>query len=83
MGILMDDFAQGRNVTSLPDGVDVFDWDTKIKELLPEEWVLMDEWIEKKANVRDALSHVTGMYRYVQSATSGMKCVETLELMGV
>lgn len=84
MGILMDDFAQGRNVTALPDGVDIFDWDTKIKELLPEEWVLMDKWMEQKANVRDALSHSTGIYRCVYPTTTcGVMRVRTLWLMGV
>lgn len=70
MGILMEDFAQGRNVTTLPPGVDVFDWDTKIKELLPGPdsiWMLQDKWAEEKANVRDALSHVTGLPRQVIS----------------
>ena len=63
MGILMDDFAQGRNVTPLPAGITTFDWETKLADLLPDEWVLEDEWTTKKANIRDALAHVTGMPR--------------------
>lgn len=64
MGILMDDFANGRNVTALPDGLHTFTWDTKIQHLLrtqDAEWKLMDEWATKNANVRDILSHVSGV----------------------
>ncbi|EPS99304.1 hypothetical protein FOMPIDRAFT_1164237 [Fomitopsis schrenkii] len=64
VGILMEDFAQGRNVTPLPAGITVFDWETKLVDLLPDEWALEDEWASTKANVRDALSHVTGMPRH-------------------
>ena len=35
----------------------------KLVDLLPDEWVLEDEWTTKKANIRDALAHVTGMPR--------------------
>jgi CubicO group peptidase (beta-lactamase class C family) len=61
IGILMDDFATGRNVTPLPPGLKAFDWNTKIKDLLPEEWKLKDEWASDKANIRDILSHVSGL----------------------
>lgn len=64
MGILMDDFTHGRNATSLPESVILFDWDTKLKDLLPGEWSLMDQWAEEKANIRDILSHVSGVPRY-------------------
>ncbi|KAI0318417.1 beta-lactamase/transpeptidase-like protein [Amylostereum chailletii] len=64
MGILMDDFEAGRNATPLPQGLTRFDWDTKIKDLLPGEWGLTDEWAEEKASVRDVLSHVSGMPRH-------------------
>ena len=63
MGILMDDFARGRNVTALPPGLSTFDWDTKVQALLPYDWLLEDEWSTKKANVRDILGHVSGMTR--------------------
>lgn len=59
----MDDFSQGFNSTPLPDGLSQFDWDTKIKDLLPDEWELMDIWADAKANIRDVLSHVSGLYR--------------------
>lgn len=62
----MDDFAGGRNVTSLPPGVTEFTYDTKMQLLFPgvERWKLEDEWASQKANIRDLLSHVTGITRY-------------------
>ncbi|KZT69404.1 beta-lactamase/transpeptidase-like protein [Daedalea quercina L-15889] len=71
VGILIDDFAQGRDVTPLPAGVTTFDWQTKLKDLLPDEWALEDEWASEKANIRDALSHVTGMPRHDYSYAPG------------
>ncbi|KAH9919588.1 beta-lactamase/transpeptidase-like protein [Fomitopsis serialis] len=71
VGILMDDFAQGRNVTPLPDGVTRFDWQTKVNDLLPDEWALDDEWASVKTNIRDTLSHVTGMPRHDYSYAPG------------
>lgn len=62
MGILIDDYAHGRNSTPLPPGVRL-DWDTKIVDLLPGQWELMDEWATKKANLKDVLSHVSGLPR--------------------
>ncbi|KAH8096874.1 beta-lactamase/transpeptidase-like protein [Cristinia sonorae] len=70
MGILMEDFAQGKNVTALPPHVNVFDWDTKVVDLLPEEWRLQDEWATKKVNIRDMLSHVSGIPRHDYSPVS-------------
>ncbi|TCD62785.1 hypothetical protein EIP91_006403 [Steccherinum ochraceum] len=64
MGILMDDFARGKNVTALPADVNVFDWSTKVVDLLPGQWQLEDEWATKKANIRDILSHVSGVPRH-------------------
>ncbi|TFY55723.1 hypothetical protein EVG20_g9215, partial [Dentipellis fragilis] len=64
IGILMDDYAHGRNVTPLPDNVTTFDWDTKVKDLLPEEWELMDKWADSSASLRDILSHRTGLPRH-------------------
>ena len=63
MGILIDDFAHGRNVTQLPNDIQRLEWDTKITELLPGDWELMDEWATKKATIRDILSHVSGLPR--------------------
>ena len=67
-GILIDDFATGKNTTVLPEGVTHLTWETKIKDILPAEldWGLMDTWAYEMVNVRDILSHVSGVPRYVQ-----------------
>ena len=66
IGILIDDFANGRNVTALPDGLGSFNWDTKLQALFPGDsiWKLEDEWSTERANIRDLLSMVTGLTRY-------------------
>ncbi|KAI0632695.1 beta-lactamase/transpeptidase-like protein [Trametes polyzona] len=64
VGLLIDDFAHGRNVTPLPDGVTRLDWNTKIADILPEEWDLEDPWAARAANIRDVLGHVTGLPRH-------------------
>ncbi|OBZ75017.1 hypothetical protein A0H81_05171 [Grifola frondosa] len=71
VGLLMDDFAEGRNVTPLPDGVTQFDWNTKVKDTLPGDWELADEWATEKANWQDLLSHVSGLPRHDYSYTPG------------
>ena len=63
MGLLIDDFAHGRNTTTLPAGVRELAWNTKMKDLLPKDWALMDQWATEKASLRDALSHVSGLPR--------------------
>ena len=60
----MDDFANGRNVTALPPNVSAFTWDTKVQKLLPSEWKLADDCATAKLNVRDILTHVSGIPRY-------------------
>ncbi|KAI0087730.1 beta-lactamase/transpeptidase-like protein [Irpex rosettiformis] len=65
VGILIDDFSHGRNVTPLPAGLRSFDWDTKVKDLLADDdWRLMDEWASEKSSIRDILSHVSGLPRH-------------------
>ncbi|KAI0632700.1 beta-lactamase/transpeptidase-like protein [Trametes polyzona] len=64
VGLLIDDFAHGRNVTPIPDGVTRLDWDTKISALLPQEWLMDDPWTTRAANIRDVLGHVTGLPRH-------------------
>ena len=59
----MDDFEHGRNVTPLPPAVTEFNWHTSVQDILPGEWQLMDEWAERKANLKDILSHVSGLPR--------------------
>ncbi|KAF8167031.1 beta-lactamase/transpeptidase-like protein [Mycena galopus ATCC 62051] len=61
LGILMQDFADGKNTTALPHGVTEFNWDTKMRDLLPGEWMTEDEFSTEKANLVDLLSHVTGL----------------------
>ncbi|KAG2128999.1 beta-lactamase/transpeptidase-like protein [Suillus clintonianus] len=64
LGILMDDFEHGRNVTPLPPALTEFNWHTLVQDILPGEWQLMDDWASKKANLKDILSHVSGLPRH-------------------
>ncbi|KAI1784867.1 beta-lactamase/transpeptidase-like protein [Ganoderma leucocontextum] len=63
IGILIDDFANGLNVTALPEGLDTISWDTKIQALFPGDsvWKLEDEWATEKASIADMLSMATGI----------------------
>ncbi|KAJ7742684.1 beta-lactamase/transpeptidase-like protein [Mycena maculata] len=61
LGILMRDFADGKNKTALPNFVREFNWQTKICDLLPEEWMIEDQWTTDKADLTDLLSHRTGL----------------------
>ncbi|KAK7057878.1 beta-lactamase domain-containing protein [Favolaschia claudopus] len=61
LGILMQDFQDGVNTTALPHGVTKFDWDTKVAALLPGEWKTEDVFSTKQTDLRDLLSHVTGL----------------------
>ncbi|KAF7350120.1 Beta-lactamase domain-containing protein [Mycena venus] len=64
LGILMQDFMTGKNATALPHGVTEFNWDTKLRDLLPGEWMTEDEFSTSKADLVDVLSHVTGLPRH-------------------
>ncbi|KAL5489890.1 hypothetical protein ACEPAI_4722 [Sanghuangporus weigelae] len=64
LGILIDDYAYGKNTTPLPDSLRRLDWDTKIKHVLPGEWQLQDEWTTEKVNFKDILSHTSGLPRH-------------------
>ncbi|KZT55820.1 beta-lactamase/transpeptidase-like protein [Calocera cornea HHB12733] len=79
LGILMDDFAQGRNVTPLPESVGKLDWTTKAVDLLPGEWKLKDEWASEKTSLIDMLSHVTGLPRHEFSYALGESIREQVE----
>ncbi|KAJ7176919.1 beta-lactamase/transpeptidase-like protein [Mycena filopes] len=70
LGILMQDFADRKNKTALPAAVSNFSWDTKMRDLLPGEWMTDDHWSTEKANLRDLLSHVTGLPSHDYSYTS-------------
>lgn len=58
--ILIDGFTKRRNVTPLPEGVALFNEDTKIADLLPGEW---EYKTNREANVCDILGDVSGMPR--------------------
>ncbi|KAJ7902756.1 beta-lactamase/transpeptidase-like protein [Mycena olivaceomarginata] len=61
LGILIQDFADGKNKSALPNTVAEFNWDTKIHDLLPDEWLTEDQWTTEKASLKDLLSHQTGL----------------------
>jgi CubicO group peptidase (beta-lactamase class C family) len=63
VGLLMDDFAHGRNKVPLPHGVKSFDWNTPMRELLPEEWKLLNHTASHEATMADLLSHSSGLPR--------------------
>ncbi|KAH6885585.1 beta-lactamase/transpeptidase-like protein [Coprinopsis sp. MPI-PUGE-AT-0042] len=48
-------------------------WWTKLKDLMPEEWVLEDKDIERGATIQDLLSHRTGLPRHDWSRTGKRK----------
>ncbi|KAI0271640.1 beta-lactamase/transpeptidase-like protein [Gloeopeniophorella convolvens] len=60
LGILIDDFAHGRNVTPLPTGLSSLTWKSKLADILPHDWKLSDPWASGSANLIDILSHVSG-----------------------
>ncbi|KAF8557186.1 beta-lactamase/transpeptidase-like protein [Imleria badia] len=63
LGLLIDDFANGNNVTVLPSGLTELTWHSRLTDLLPD-WQLMDAWASERANLRDILSHVSGLPRH-------------------
>ncbi|KAI1786346.1 beta-lactamase/transpeptidase-like protein [Ganoderma leucocontextum] len=79
VGLLMDDFAGGRNVTPLPSGLSRFDWDTKVRDLLPSEWGYQDEWAERSLTLRDAFSHLSGLPRHDYSYKPGDTTADVLQ----
>ncbi|KAI0087723.1 beta-lactamase/transpeptidase-like protein [Irpex rosettiformis] len=81
LGILMDDFTNGRNVTPLPVGLEFFDWRTEVKDLLPNDWAMVDEWAHKKATIRDLLTHVSGLPSHDLSYTSSDSPVDVVRRM--
>ncbi|KAM5537317.1 hypothetical protein V8D89_009047 [Ganoderma adspersum] len=67
VGLLIDDYAHGRNMTPLPECLTRFDWDTRIKDILPEEldWSLKpiegDDSATRNVKIKDVLGHVSGV----------------------
>ncbi|KAG1805230.1 uncharacterized protein BJ212DRAFT_1486279 [Suillus subaureus] len=43
LGILMDDYEHGRNITPLPPALCEFNWHTLVQYILPGEWQLVDD----------------------------------------
>ena len=73
VGILIDDFAHGRNATPLSAHLARLDWDSKVADVLPAElgWALQepdgsgtDGWATRKASIKDILGHVSGLPRH-------------------
>ncbi|KAI0767194.1 beta-lactamase/transpeptidase-like protein [Fomes fomentarius] len=79
VGLVIDDYAQGRNTTPLPAGVQQLNWDTKMQALLPDEWGLRDEWVESRVSLRDALSHTSGLPRHDFSYRPGETVADVLQ----
>nr|VWO99815.1 Polyketide synthase [Ganoderma boninense] len=67
VGLLMDDYAHGRNVTPLPEGLKYFDWDTRVRDILPKSlnWSLRpiggDDSATRNAKLKDIFAHVSGL----------------------
>ncbi|KLO13809.1 beta-lactamase/transpeptidase-like protein [Schizopora paradoxa] len=81
MGILMDDFQQGKNQTELPSGINSFTWNTKVKDLLPDEWGLLDHWANEKVDILDILSHRSGLPRHDGSYTLQGTALDVIKRM--
>jgi CubicO group peptidase (beta-lactamase class C family) len=64
VGLLIDDFAHGRNMISLPQIISTVTWSTKIKDVLPD-WSTSDPIMNKELSIRDALPHMSGIPRSV------------------
>jgi CubicO group peptidase (beta-lactamase class C family) len=73
VGLLMDDFAHGRNKVPLPHGVKNFTWNTPMKYLLPGEWKLLDPKASNEATMADLLSHSSGLPRHALTSISKMR----------
>ncbi len=58
---LIHEYGWHLNSTPLPDGVEELSWNTKVKSLIPEEWVIQDEYASEKATLSDLLSHSVGL----------------------
>jgi CubicO group peptidase (beta-lactamase class C family) len=66
LGLVINDFKHGRNVTTLPAGLEELKWSSKLKDVVPE-WSSTDQDIYEHLTLRDALSHVSGYPRYAQT----------------
>ncbi|KAJ7064936.1 beta-lactamase/transpeptidase-like protein [Mycena amicta] len=64
LGILMQDFVDGKNVTALPDAISEFNWNAKLRDLLLDEWALEDQWTTEKADLKDLLRRTDDNHRH-------------------
>ncbi|OCH88139.1 beta-lactamase/transpeptidase-like protein, partial [Obba rivulosa] len=82
LGLLMDDFASGRNQTKLPPDLAYLTWDTKISSLLPDtEWRLQDASATEKVSLRDALTHMSGLAVYDFSMDPSEDALDVVQRM--
>lgn len=66
MGILIDEFKSAEELNAThPARYNAinFDWNSKVIDLIPDDWKLKDDWAFQKANLRDILSHMSGLPR--------------------
>lgn len=75
MSILIEDFALGRNITSLPGNLKSLSWETKVQDLLPGKWQLADASASERVNIRDILTHVSGEAQRVASDLFLVACL--------
>jgi CubicO group peptidase (beta-lactamase class C family) len=61
LAILMDDVIHRRNLGSLPNCLKSLDWNTRLKDILPGSFGLMDKIAHELVTIRDALCHMTGL----------------------
>ncbi|OCH90097.1 beta-lactamase/transpeptidase-like protein [Obba rivulosa] len=82
LGLLIDDFASGRNRTGLPPSITKLTWDTKVASLLPiSDWGLQDPYATAKASLRDVLSHRSGLGGHALGASTHDNTVDIIKRM--
>ncbi|PIL26205.1 hypothetical protein GSI_11960 [Ganoderma sinense ZZ0214-1] len=88
IGLLMEDYAEGKNATPLPPGLGRFDWDTKVADIVPRGlgWSLQDlngdDWASRDASIADVLGHASGLPRHDFSYRPGDTPEDIIRRMG-
>ena len=67
IGLLIDDYANGKNVTPLPSGLKRFDWDKKLIDILPRE-------LEWSLQVSEGIPHVLAHRRWSSRPSPNHLC---------